>query len=470
MHPGTLAPDTGATPAVVTVPPAPARRNPLVAMVAVAYALRVIAIFVTKSYLFPAPFPVRQAIKQGWYFGYEVGRVARSIAAGHGFGSPFHGWTGPSAWLAPVYPYLLAGVFRVFGIYTPASGVVILSLNCVFAALTCVPIFHIAKRLFGRRIALWSAWLWAVVPLFFTVPVQWAWETSLSTLMFCLVLLLTLRLEDSPGWKSWFGWGVLWGAIALTNPSLLSLMPFALLWGWWHRPASQPTSVPSTPLRAGTGGKMWGTVKTSLPAAIGVMACVLTMSPWLARNHSVFGQWIFVRSNFGAELRFGNAEQATGVWLGWMHPTINDVELVRYGQVGELAYVAQKKSEAIEFIRRRPGFFLDLTVRRFFMYWCNVPPSLSDATSGEVLREDWPTICFAALAFLGLAQMLRRKRGQAWFLAPALLVYPTLYYITYPHPRYRHPIEPLMLMLAVYVVSEAKIRTAVASGIERGKA
>jgi len=444
MHSETLAPDAASD--LATTPPAPARRNPLLAMVAVAYVLRVADMLATKSYLFPPPFPIRDPLKQGWYFGFEIGRVARSIAAGHGFGSPFHGWTGATAWLAPVYPYLLAGVFRVFGIYTAASGVVILALNSLFAALTCVPIFRIAERMFGRRLALWTAWLWAVTPLFFGVPVNWAWETSLSTLLLCLALLLTLRLRPSaptpgaPGCKPWLVWGLLWGVIALTNPSLLSLMPFALAWALWHRPTSAKS----------------GQTRGAMPVAVGLIACALTVAPWLVRNHSVFGRWIFIRDNFGAELRFGNAEQATGVWLGWMHPTVNDVELKRYGAVGELAYVAEKKREALQFIRRRPGFFLDLTVRRFFMYWCNVPKSLTDARAREVLTDDWPTICFSALALLGLLQMVRRKPRQAWFFAPALLVYPALYYVTYPHPRYRHPIEPLMLMLAVFVVSEAK--------------
>ncbi|HEX9121398.1 MAG TPA: hypothetical protein VF840_12740 [Terriglobales bacterium] len=40
-------------------------------------------------------------------------------------------------------------------------------------------------------------------------------------------------------------------------------------------------------------------------------------------------------------------------------------------------------------------------------------------------------------------------------VAPALLVYPIVYYITFPDARYRHPIEPLMLMLAVYTVAKS---------------
>ena len=62
-------------------------------------------------------------------FGGEVGRVARSIVTGHGFSSPFPGPTGPTAFIPPVYAYFVAGVFKLFGIYTRASALVILTLN-----------------------------------------------------------------------------------------------------------------------------------------------------------------------------------------------------------------------------------------------------------------------------------------------------------------------------------------------------
>src|ERR1041384_4354882 len=54
-------------------------------------------------------------------FGWEMGRIARSLALGQGFSSPTDLPTGPSAWTPPVYPYILAGVFKLFGIYTALS-------------------------------------------------------------------------------------------------------------------------------------------------------------------------------------------------------------------------------------------------------------------------------------------------------------------------------------------------------------
>src|SRR5258708_22173676 len=48
-------------------------------------------------------------------FGWEAGRIASSLAAGRGLFDPFQGATGPTAWGAPLYPVLLARIFRAFG-------------------------------------------------------------------------------------------------------------------------------------------------------------------------------------------------------------------------------------------------------------------------------------------------------------------------------------------------------------------
>src|ERR671912_310662 len=77
-------------------------------------------------------------IQDTWEFGFETGRIASSIASGQGFSSPLKGPSGPTAWLPPIYPYMLAGIFKFFGIYSVDSALVALTLNSVFSALTCV--------------------------------------------------------------------------------------------------------------------------------------------------------------------------------------------------------------------------------------------------------------------------------------------------------------------------------------------
>src|SRR6202047_835365 len=131
-------------------------------------------------------------------FGWEMGRLARSIAMGQGFSSPTDVPTGPSAWAPPVYPYILAGVFKLFGIYSNLSAWVILTLNSIFSALTCLTLYRIGEKIYGVAVARATAWTWALFPYAIYWPVRLVWEMSLSAFLLSLACLLTLRVADSP--------------------------------------------------------------------------------------------------------------------------------------------------------------------------------------------------------------------------------------------------------------------------------
>src|SRR5271154_1814808 len=78
-------------------------------------------------------------------FAQETGNIAYALANGQGFSSPFRNNTGPTAWLPPVYPFLLSLIFRIFGSFNiPALNAAIL-LNILCSTATCIPIFYIAK-------------------------------------------------------------------------------------------------------------------------------------------------------------------------------------------------------------------------------------------------------------------------------------------------------------------------------------
>ena len=76
---------------------------------------------------------------------------------------------------------------------------------------------------------------------------------------------------------------------------------------------------------------------------------------------------------------------------------------------------------------------------------------------------DFRTSAFLAtsvLALWGLGRALRQKRPGAWLFAGLVLTYPTVYYFVFPHARYRHPIEPELLILIVFLLSEVTRRGA----------
>jgi 4-amino-4-deoxy-L-arabinose transferase-like glycosyltransferase len=406
-------------------------------MVIVAFGLRFGYIIIGHTYRFHSDRQTLavQASEKDFDFGYEMGRIGRSLAQGQGFSNPFNEVTGPTAWEPPLYPFLIAGVFRVFGVYSRASAILLLSINSIFSALTCIPIFLIAKRCFSEKVAVWTSWTWALLPSVIFWCTRWVWETSLAALLLAIIFWLTLEMEGKDGLKPWLRLGLIWGIAALTNTALLSFLPVSGLWIWYRRAKLGKRSLAAVVL-----------------ASAIFAACI---APWLVRNCSVFGK-VFMRSNFGAELRLGNGPGADGTWMDYLHPTKSVFEMGRYQELGELAYVAERKREAIAFIREDYARFAGLSLKRFTYYWGGLPKA-----SNNVVAAYFSNALFLAssvLGFWGVGRALRKHQPGAWLFFWLVLSYPLVYYFVFPHPRYRHPIEPELGILIVYVISEVEGR------------
>jgi 4-amino-4-deoxy-L-arabinose transferase-like glycosyltransferase len=367
-------------------------------------------------------------------FGWEMGRIGAAIASGRGFSDPFGPHTGPTAWEPPLYPYLIAGVFQLFGIYSKVSAFVLLALNSFFSALTCLPIFLIARRIFSDRVAFWSAWAWALLPNVMFWCTRWVWETSLSTLLLATIFWLTLILEERDDWKTYFAFGLLWGIVALTSTSLLSFLPAAGLWVWFARAKRGKGSVYRLVLAA-------------------VVFCA-SVSPWLIRNYETFGKFIFIRDNFGAELRLGNGPGADGTWMEYLHPTQDVYAMRQYESMGELAYVAMRKQQAIDYIREDYLRFAGLSIKRFVYFWAGPPKATQPAWLNELKNSLF--LASSILACWGLIRALKTRRPGAWLLFWLFLIYPAIYYVVFPSPRYRVPIEPEMAVLCVFLITQAQ--------------
>src|SRR5260370_6181433 len=103
-----------------------------------------------------------------------------------------------------------------------------------------------------------------------------------------------------------------------------------------------------------------------------------------------------------------------------------------------------------------PSRFAVISLKRFFFYWNGVPR----ASSG-VAPVDFRTSAFLAtsiLALWGLGRAMSQNRPGAWLFAGLVLTYPTVYYFVFPHARYRHPIEPELLILIGFLLSEVTSR------------
>jgi hypothetical protein len=107
---------------------------------------------------------------------------------------------------------------------------------------------------------------------------------------------------------------------------------------------------------------------------------------------------------------------------------------------------------AFEWVRENPGRFAVISLKRFFYYWNGVPKP-SDSRVPLDFRNSL-FLAWSVLAIWGTLRAVRQKMPAAWLFVGLLLTYPTTYYFVFPHARYRHPIEPELVILAAFLLSQ----------------
>lgn len=398
-------------------------------------------------------------------FEQETGSIAHALVTGKGFSNPFLKDTGPTAWLTPVYPLLVAATFKIFGVFTLSSFFFLFFFNAICSSAVCVPLYYVGKQVAGVGEGALAAWLWAVFPSAVMMPFEWIWDTSLSALLAALILWATFELAESERWLDWSVYGLLWGLALMTNPALGVLLPFLL--GW-------------VALRGrGESGVRWKRV--ALAAGVAIFCCV----PWTIRNYVAFHRFVPVRSNLPFELWLGNNDIFDEHARNGRKSITRTEEARKYAQVGETAYMAEKWELAIAFMRAHPGLELRLAGRKFVDFWMGTEAPVKNfrETDSWLIRGILLSSFLTAIgAFLGIAalwggrkritQRRRERRGDAesvenldgaeeiagmpvFPLAVFPLVFPCLYYVTHADLRYRHPIDPIVLLLTVVAVGGA---------------
>ena len=253
-------------------------------------------------------------------------------------------------------------------------------------------------------------------------------------MLLSLILLAILHLEHSTRLWAWLGFGLLCGLMALSNPSIVAALPFLGAWLWYR-------------LRKQGARPAW-------LIAAAALAFLLSISPWFIRNYRTFHRFVPFRTNFGLELQLGNNPVAVGAPVYALHPIHNPAKFEKYRRMGELVYIEEKKREAFRYIAEHPGAFVRLTLLRIAYSWTLIW-QVSRDTRGAVLASAGGFFGFALqsfLAFLGLVLAARRGKKEALPFAALLVFFSLVYYIAFAQLRFRHPLEPLMVVLCVYAL------------------
>lgn len=371
----------------------------------------------------------------------EVGSVAAALAQGRGFCCVFRQETGSTAWLAPVYPFFLSILFKLFGTFTAASFYAASCFNTVFSALVCLPLYSAALRIANRATAAAAGWLWAVFPSGILIPFEWVWDSSLSALLAITLLWATFRVVDDPRGRNFIGCGLFCGFCLLVNPALGAVFPFLLAWIYFQMNTSPRRRL----------GDL------ALLVSLAVLVCI----PWTIRNAVQFHRLIPIRSNYPFELWMGN-NPIYDPQSRQVNRITRYEEVHRYSQLGESAFLDEKRRVAWEFIRTHPALALQLTGRRVVAFWAGTPAPWHDFRQADsnLVRFIffWNAITLLGAA-AGLACLFLARR---WFLLPVAaypLVFPLAYYLTQVSLRLRHPCDPVLALLMALALTWPWLRT-----------
>lgn len=210
-----------------------------------------------------------------WDSGYTAfGQIAASLVEGHGFR------LGPlRAARPPLYPLLLAGLYRVGG----RSSVLPVLIQAVIGTATVFVAYRIARVAFEQRTGLAAAAIVAVYPYYVahdTAQQETALFTLLTATTVCFLVIASrggapIHLTVAGGCA---------GLALLCREALLPFLPLA---AWW--------------LVRGSGSSSHRLRR----AAVFLATAGLVVSPWLARNAVVHGMPVF-SSRLGLRVWIGN--------------------------------------------------------------------------------------------------------------------------------------------------------------------
>ena len=412
----------------MTTPAAHARSHWRLALIVIF----LLALTLRLAFVFVAPQPENQVGDS-----VEFDLLARNLLAGHGL-SYKEPWQ-PSARKTPLYPWLLAQTYRLFGQgnYTP-----LLTLQAFLDALLVIILAWLALWAWrDHRIGLVAAGLWAI----YLPGAQLAGRLLADSLFiflqlsgFLLFVLAVRYLADAKR-VAIFGLlsGLLFGLASLTRPTSLyiPLLLVMVLGGWWLWRRRKRVQVAFPPSR------VW------LGAITMMLSLIIVVTPWFVRNYRAFDQVVmgstlmgfnFFQTHYrldqpdywrlpGVQASMGAIRQAA-LDQGLDLETINEAELFNLGM-----------ARGLEMVKQYPGRFLALMGLRTLQLWFNL---------GFTWRPSVATLLFAAMN-LGLLVLAGWAEWQAWRRRSLLFTF------SMPLPGVIH--VSALLILLYYTLSHAAI-------------
>ena len=227
---------------------------------------------------------------------FEHGEIAASIVAGRGFSMRFLGAEGPTSQQAPIYPAIVALAYAVGGVEQPRALLLLELSQALLGGVLVLGVLQLTRWVVPDRPA--AAWTAAALAAFHPTLVYAATYVQVAELAATLVvwtLVWAARAADSRSIRDAVVVGALLALAALTDP-ILSLVGVGVLIALAGSERAE---------RTGRRGTIFLGAVVVLTAAVGI-------SPWVARNALVHGEFVPIKSTFGYAFWQGNCAISEG--------------------------------------------------------------------------------------------------------------------------------------------------------------
>lgn len=347
-------------------------------------------------------------------------------------------WGSDVFFLRPVYPYLIALIYSIFGLRVIAIQV----FQVLLAAGSSYLLYRCTEIIFNRFAAVVASIGFSLsgVLTFYTGTLLYVEITVFFSLL--TLYLLTANRSSQNTYRLIFA-GVSCGILVICRPELFLLMPFLLIALWQNK----------EPVRH----LVFFTIVSLL---------VIALVP--LRNFTVAREPVLFTAHSGINFYYGNNSNSDGTWqsppelatgLGFSHERLKSVAKVVNGK--ELTWSRASiywTKKGLNYIVTHPLNWLKLLARKFLLFWSNyeIPNNYYWETVRPVSRL--LKIAFvnfgvaAALGILGMFFSIRNRRALPVYLFVfGYLGSSLLFYVL---SRLRAPVLPFLLMFAGFAISE----------------
>ncbi|HVT18442.1 MAG TPA: tetratricopeptide repeat protein [Thermoanaerobaculia bacterium] len=386
--------------------------------------------------------------------GREYDRWAREIAGGN--------WLGTGVFFqAPLYPYLLAGLYAVVGHHLDAVYLAQIGL----AVAASYALYRAGREMAGPRAGLAAAALAAIYGPFLFYDVQVGKESpAVAVTCFLLWALAAARARPSSG--RWLAAGLLLGVLTLLRENALLALPFLLPLAWPLANGAPPLANGTPPLGNWTSPLVNGRVAGLARRCAALLAGVaLALAPVALRNGLVGGDYLPTTSQGGVNFYIGNNPRADGTYRpvspGKQIPELERQQALRIAEraLGRRLTPAEASrfwlGKALSWAAVHPGSFLRLQLRKLGMFWSWYEwPDAVDyywvRSLSPVFRLPLLELGGAEILALAGLTLLALRRPAPPALAPPLLfalgwtVSTVLFFL---FSRYRLPVLPALLLI-----------------------